>query len=663
MKHRYLIFFIISMLFLTSCSLASTQNKDTQDGQLPLNPVTEEEKNKIEILNNNTANIKSLKEITPENANNIMEIMSFGSGLIHDISYSADGSSIIVSTSIGIFIYESGTLKQEHFFQTETSMGTIAVSPDNRTIAVSSGSFGIDFFDMKSKTYLGKISYIDQTIYGFAFVNNGKEIVTAETNKSVHYWDVATLTHTQSVSLNLTWTISFAASADGKLLAIETDEDHLIHILDRESGMELSTLSKPDNFTKISMAFSPDNRTLIAGSWSQLFVWNIENGEMLNDLSSNYENGSLFFISFSTQGDNFMVFSSEKVDLWDSVNYNLIATIPFNLDSATLCAASTRDNQSVVVGTLDGTITTYEVTSGQKIGSAMHHVGVFTSVAIAPDANLIAAGDILGRIFVWDLESKSLKFLLEEHREEVKKLVFSPDGKNLVSLSEEEMIFIWDMSSGLVKDRLFGFTEEIETIDFSPDGKILAAAGFNDKIFLLDTQNGTVIRTINEGGDVSLNFSPDGTTLVATDSDDDLTVWTIDGELLYHDRKETGMFGSAVLHFGKDNVLWAAAEVDDVGISIWTPLLEKKIEVLIPPNNISKEGFKFSPSSQILAYYSGIGIHLINASTGKKILELVPVKPSDFPPYNFISSFEFSENGKLLAVASEGGTVSIWGIQ
>jgi WD40 repeat protein len=487
MKNKSLIFCVILVLFLSSCSLPNSAKNHTPVGQSPLNSVAVEQEPTLEISQNNSVKVNSLQEITSENASNLKEILTFGNGLIHDVASTMDGSSIIVSTSIGLFTYESGTLKLEHYFETDQSMGTIAVSPDNNTIAVSSGNRLIHFFDIKSKVYLGNISYIDQLIYGFAFVNNGDEFVTAEVGESVHYWDVTNLNLSRSITIPLKSTISFAASADGKMLAIETYKDDLdmIHIWDVENGEEIMAFSKPKSFTKIKMAFSPDNKLLITGLWSRLLVWNLESGELQSDLSSFYEEGSLFFFSFSRNGENFMAFSSEKVDLWDSKNFNLITSVPFNLGSETLCAASTPDNETVVVGTLDGTITTYEISSGQKTGSVNNHMSVFTSVAVSSDTNWVAAGDILGRIFVYDLKNHSLKFILDEHDVEIKALVFSLDGKILASLSEEEKIIIWDVSSGSLIDTFFGFAESIETIDISRDGTILAAGSYRGKNLLV----------------------------------------------------------------------------------------------------------------------------------------------------------------------------------
>lgn len=663
MKRRCLIVLVSLMLFVSSCSSASKVKTDTPSEQPQLPPVATEEKPTIEIPQNNTKNIQSLEEITADNASKLTEIMSLGNGLMHDVSYSIDGKQIVVSTSIGVFIYESGTLKLEHYFETENSIGTIAISPDNRTVAVSSGSMKIHFFDIQSKAYLGNISYVDQTIYGFAFVNQGSEFVTAETGESIHYWDVATLAHSRSFTVPLTYTISFAASADGKLLAIETYKDDLIHIWDGDNGVELLTFSKPENFDKVKMTFSPDQKLLLAGHGSRLLAWSIETGGLQSDLSNYYEDGSLFFTSFSTNGDNFLTFSSDKVDLWNTSNFSVVTSVPFNLGSKTLCAASTSNNDTVVVGSLDGSLTTYNIASGQKITSVTNHMSVFTSVAISPDARLLAAGDVLGRIHVFDLQSNKLIFLLEDHKDEIIELVFSTDGKMLASLGEDEKVLIWDLSSGSKITSIYGFAEEIETIDFSPDGTILASGSFQDEIFLLDAQNGTVIKTINEGGNVSLDFSPDGAYIAATDLDNDISVWTINGDMQYLTRIETGLYGSSIIQFGLDNVIWAAAETENVGINIWRPYLEAQNAVQVPHNSYAKDGFKFSPDAQILAYHSGISITLLNTNTGVKIKDLVAFKMSDIPPYNFVSSYKFSENGKLLVAASEGGTISIWGIQ
>lgn len=65
-----------------------------------------------------------------------------------------------------------------------------------------------------------------------------------------------------------------------------------------------------------------------------------------------------------------------------------------------------------------------------------------SSAAISPDNRLIA-GAHGAVIQIWDLESKQLVGALHGHRHDVKCIMFTPDGKGLVSGSDDETLKYW----------------------------------------------------------------------------------------------------------------------------------------------------------------------------------------------------------------------------
>lgn len=76
------------------------------------------------------------------------------------------------------------------------------------------------------------------------------------------------------------------------------------------------------------------------------------------------------------------------------------------------------------------------------------------------------------------------------HMAKIQDIVFTPDGKFLVSASDDKVIRVWDLATGKTVRTIRGEAEPghagtIHAIALSPDGKFLAAAGF------MATFNGT----------------------------------------------------------------------------------------------------------------------------------------------------------------------------
>lgn len=63
------------------------------------------------------------------------------------------------------------------------------------------------------------------------------------------------------------------------------------------------------------------------------------------------------------------------------------------------------------------------------------------------------------------------------HDGPVNSVVFSPDGKTVVTGSDDRMVKLWDAKTGLVRATMSGHTGNVSSVAFSPDGRIVASAG------------------------------------------------------------------------------------------------------------------------------------------------------------------------------------------
>jgi roadblock/LC7 domain-containing protein len=118
---------------------------------------------------------------------------------------------------------------------------------------------------------------------------------------------------------------------------------------------------------------------------------------------------------------------------------------------------------------------------------------------------------ISGRDTEWD----ACRSVLEGHSDEVRAVVFSPDGQLVASASDDSTVRVWETATGHCRSVLDGHSHKINAVVFSPDGQLVASASNDSSVRVWETATGHC-RTVLEDQPLpifQIVFSPDGRTL------------------------------------------------------------------------------------------------------------------------------------------------------
>ncbi len=307
---------------------------------------------------------------------------------------------------------------------------------------------------------------------------------------------------------------------DGKTIATASD-DRTVRLWPLDMGEPKILEGHTDEVW--AAAYSPDGKLLATGGKDKdVRLWDIAKG------TSTALQGHLQWVTHVTfSADNLWLASQglgDGIFLWNVATREgtRVATNP-SIEMSRGPAFS--DDGRILVFVETGKLVVWDVTTGRR-DLWPGQISFCSSIAISPDARMIATGGVDGLVRLWSTTG-GLTRTLRVHMEEVTSLVFSRDGATLISGSKDRSVRSMDVLSGAV--RLWGlYGGEVKKMVLSPDGKQLAVGGKDRNVIVWNVTDGQ--RTTLGGFQDWLAFhgvafSPDGKYLAAAGFDQTMRVW------------------------------------------------------------------------------------------------------------------------------------------
>ncbi len=300
-----------------------------------------------------------------------------------------------------------------------------------------------------------------------------------------------------------------------------------------------------------------------------------------------------------------------------------------------------------------------------KLMLPIGHTEVVYSAKYSPDGKKIVTTSEDCTAIIWDAGTGKMLTTLIGHKAFVYSAQFSPDGKKIITASCDHTAKVWDVSTGKILTTTSPSAESINLALFSPDGKKFITTFIQNKLYLhwsisekpvhvtiFDADNGERLYSLNGHSMInSAKFSPDGKKIITACCDSTVKVWAVDtGRLIYTFEGYASSVYSA--EFCPDGKKIVTASADSMVI-VWDSNTGKLI------NNLEGHTDKVS-----VAQFSPDGKRIITASldntakvwdedTGKLISTLEGHTEN-------VISVEFCLDGKKIVTASKDHTAKVW---
>ncbi|MFB7270690.1 trypsin-like peptidase domain-containing protein [Streptomyces sp. NPDC056244] len=508
---------------------------------------------------------------------------------------------------------------------TDIAIGSIAVSPDGRTLAGGSDDGTVRLWDVttgRTRTTLTDYTdttYIDdRTVGPVVFSPDGRTLAVFFADGTVRLWDA------EDGSLSRTFTAKRAGdtvssvvfSPDGRTLATDEEEKGTVRLWDVAAGRTRTTLPDSDS----AEAFSPDGRTIATRDDGTMRLWNATTGRLTRTIVTGHDKDFLS-VAFSPDGDTLAVGDEDgKVRLWD--------------------ATTGRRTRTMVTGHGD-----------QKDNGV-------SSVVFSPDGRTLATGSDDGTVRLWDAATGLVLAALTTQTDSVSSVVFSPDGRTLATSDNgNDTVELWDVAVGHTRNTLT-VPGSAMSVAFSPDGRTLAGGSWVG-VRMWDVATGRTRNTLNvPDSAMSVAFSPDGRTLAGGSNDGTVRLWDAATGSIRNTLNVPGRqpIGGVPLVFSPDGRTLATGS-DDGTVRLWDAATGRTRNTLNVPAGHAEETLSvaFSPDGRALATGDQEGVRLWDAATGRS-------RTIFAYEANWGASLAFSPDGRTLAGGSSDGTVRLWDV-
>lgn len=490
---------------------------------------------------------------------------------VNCVAFSLDGAYVASgSRDQTVCIWQMSSGARVHTLEGHTRwVYSVTYSADGRRVLSATGEGEVKLWDTADGRCVFALEKTRNRTWQAALSPIGDVIARGE-EASLVLRDVASATHE---ALSLPDKVQACAFlSDGRYIAARTR--HAIRVWATADKALVRSIDTPDSLTS-RLAFSRDGKYIACGSESgTVYVWEVASHGSLHTLYGHTD--EVNDVAWSPDGLQLASAAEDgTIRLWDGAlhsfgaeisaasvhppappgpprfafiqceGYSTLVDLPslgidyFPADPRLPEGAPTVMTFTDVVAACDDTLRygddlsssgdrarNWEFLTGQQCAKFNR-----CPVSISRDGSRLAyispTSDKV--VDVCDLYTGIVVATLEGHTEDVRSIVFSPDGTRLATGSDYGAVKVWNATTGAL---ICGHAEHrpcVHATSFTSDGRYVASGSYDKTVRIFDVVAERVAHVLSPHNDwvIELMFTVDDEHVVTLDSSDQVTIWAV----------------------------------------------------------------------------------------------------------------------------------------
>lgn len=369
----------------------------------------------------------------------------------------------------------------------------VALTVDGRWAASASESGTLTIWNLESGVDVNRLDGHTGAVTNLVFTPDNQRVVSASKDGTLKVWNLNSGTELHTLKGHTHEVTGLVLTLDG-LWAVSASKDHTLKVWDLERGIELYTLA--GSVDKIVL-FSDGQRVLSAGAYNRIRIWNLKNGTELQTLVGEG-------VKLTRDGKRAISIFENTLKVWD-LEKSTKANIQMGHNTFVNALAITLDGRRAVSDAFDESIKVWNLETCTELFELdentdrtkrePNHIGGARNVAVTPDGKCAVTVTSNDTLTIWDIEKGAKLHTLHGHEGRVMDVLITHDGQCAISASSDKTLKIWSINSGEELKTLVGHSKSVNAVELILSGKVISASD-DGSIKIWDLESAAELKTL-----------------------------------------------------------------------------------------------------------------------------------------------------------------------
>jgi WD40 repeat protein len=415
-------------------------------------------------------------ELWNADATRLKQLAKWKKSSVQRLVFTPDGKTLLATGFSGpVVAWDIESAKLRYEISGDGRVGrSVAISGDGRVLVTAGRRIGL--WNATTGAPLFPSPSHSNSVFSLALLRDGKTVISNDAAQSLRVWEVATGRPLESHRTFAGWGAALAVSPDDKLIAVAGNEAE-VRFFQRDftnhASIQKPKTSTPESRNEedvlrafkspvvSSLAFLSNNMLVSTSMDGSVDLWDVANRKHLAQVLK--VGVSLTSLAVSPDGKLIGVPAGSAIEVWDVAERRQVGSVPAMRSIFAVPAAFSPEGKRLVTAVPNPNadpekplekrafLRLWDWKMGDPVWTSDNAYSEVQELAYSPDGKLIASTHTLDnhRIRLWSAADGHEVLVLEGHVDVPRHLLFTPDGKRLLSASQDTTVLVWDTRAAL----------------------------------------------------------------------------------------------------------------------------------------------------------------------------------------------------------------------